>query len=64
MSTEEKALENANIFPPQDTWTSIYTMLHRGSTVELKLVGGRIDIVEIKRTVKYKLTLPTGEADG
>ena len=57
-------MKNENIFPPPDAWAHIYAMLRHGSTVELKLVGGRMDIVEIKRTVKYKLPLPTGEADG
>lgn len=49
---------------PLEALELIFSLLHKGSTVELKLVGGRVDIVEIKRTVKYRLTPPTGEADG
>lgn len=49
---------------PLEASELIFSLLHKGSTVELKLVGGRVDVVEIKRTVKYRLTPPTGEADG
>lgn len=49
---------------PLEALELIFSILHKGSTVELKLVGGRVDVVEIKRTVKYRLTPPTGEADG
>jgi len=57
-------MEIRNFYPPPDALAQIYAMLHRGNTVELKLVRGEVDIVEIKRTIKYRLTLPTGEADG
>jgi len=45
-------------------WPRILAILRRGSNVELKMIGGRVDVVEIRRTIKYRMPLPTGEADG
>ena len=47
-----------------DAWETISVILRHGDTVELKRVGGQLQIVEIKRKIKYKMTPPTGEADG
>lgn len=49
---------------PQDTLDIIYGILKKGNTAELKLVGGQVQVIEIRRKIKYRLTPPTGEADG
>lgn len=57
-------MECNNFQLPLEAWNLICSILRKGSTIELKLVGGRVDIVEIRRTVKHRLPPPTGEADG
>lgn len=39
-------------------------ILKNGSTVEIKLVAGEIQIIEIKRKLKIKIPLETGQAEG
>lgn len=53
-----------NIFPAPKIWSEIAAILRRGNSAELKLVRGEIQILELRRTIKYKVTPPTGEADG
>lgn len=42
----------------------IMRLLKKGSTVEIKLVSGQIQIIEIRRKLKIKIPLETGQADG
>ena len=40
----------------------IIRILRSGSTIELKLISGEIQIIEIKRKLKQKIPLETGQA--
>ena len=42
----------------------IMRLLKKGSTVEIKLVSGQIQIIEIRRKLKIKIPLETGQAEG
>lgn len=63
LSPAVAAVKNETL-PPPNTWALIDTILRRGDTVELKRVGGQLHIVEIRRTIKERVTLATGQADG
>lgn len=38
----------------------ILAILKRGNTVEVKRVGGEIQIIEIQRKIKHRMTVTTG----
>lgn len=38
----------------------ILAILKRGNTVEIKRVGGEIQIIEIQRKIKERMTITTG----
>lgn len=40
--------------------TKILSILKRGNTVEVKRVGGEIQIIEIQRKIKHRMTVTTG----
>lgn len=40
----------------------IIRILKSGSTIELKLIAGEIQVIEIKRKLKQKIPLETGQA--
>ena len=42
----------------------IVRLLKSGSTVELKLISGHVQIIEIRRKLKIKIPLDTGQAEG
>lgn len=39
---------------------TILPILKRGNTVEIKRVGGEIQIIEIQRKIKHRMTVTTG----
>lgn len=38
----------------------VLAILKRGNTVEIKRVGGELQIIEIKRQIKQRMTITTG----
>ena len=38
----------------------ILSILKRGNTVEIKRVGGEIQVIEIQRKIKHRMTVTTG----
>ena len=49
---------------PPEAWAEITACFARGSTVELKWIAGQVQVVEIRRKIKYKTPLATGQAEG
>lgn len=44
--------------------TAILAILKRGNTVEVKLIGGEIHIIEIQRKIKHRTAVATGQSNG
>lgn len=40
--------------------SAVLPIIKRGNTAEIKLVGGEIHIIEIKRKIKHRMTVTTG----
>lgn len=45
---------------PDKALEKILPILKRGNTVEVKCVGGEIQIIEIQRKIKHRMTATTG----
>lgn len=43
-----------------EVFETILSILKRGNTAEVKRVGGEIQIIEIQRKVKHRMTVITG----
>lgn len=44
----------------QEALDKILSILKRGNTAEVKRVGGEIQIIEIQRKIKHRMTVTTG----
>ena len=44
--------------------SAVFPILKRGNTVEIKRIGGEIQIIEIQRKIKHRTTVATGQPDG
>lgn len=44
----------------EEVLEKILSILRRGNTVEIKRVGGEIQVIEIQRKVKHRMTVTTG----
>ncbi len=51
-------MESANT--SDEALARILSILKRGNTAEVKRVGGEIQIVEIRRKIKHRMTITTG----
>lgn len=51
-------MESANT--ADEVWEKILPILKRGNTAEIKRVGGEIQIIEIQRKIKHRMTVTTG----
>lgn len=51
-------MESANI--QEEAWAKILPILKRGNAAEVKRVNGEIQIVEIQRKIKHRMTITTG----
>lgn len=40
--------------------SAVLPILRRGNTAEIKLVGGEIHVIEIRRKIKQRVTVTTG----
>lgn len=45
---------------PDETLEKILSILKRGNTAEVKRVGGEVQIIEIQRKIKHRMTIATG----
>jgi hypothetical protein len=54
-------METANTL--DEVLVNILPILKRGNTVEVKRVGGEIQIIEIQRKIKHRMTAATGQPD-
>ena len=52
-------METANTL--DEVLVNILPILKRGNTVEVKRVGGEIQIIEIQRKIKHRMTAATGQ---
>ena len=41
-------------------FSAVLPILKRGNTAEIKQVGGEIQIIEIQRKIKHRMTVTTG----
>ena len=51
-------MDSANA--PDEVQVKILSILKRGNTVEIKRVGGEIQVIEIQRKIKHRMTVTTG----